>query len=178
MIQLLVLCNLDICGLKNWQIRYLWIPKTQQSIMPFPRIKELIQVFAHFYSFLIKNSFVYTFEIFNFSKTMTITISWPNSPYQGWIGEVLSVYLVLFHQVFSKILNFEEKCDFFLVGGSSIDSWIPFGMFLTSKLNELCRIFTLLMVWPQASKPGKCINVVLQLKLNLHFMLCLGFRFN
>jgi hypothetical protein len=50
--------------------------------MPFPRIKELIQVFAHFYSFFIKNIFVDTFEIFDFSKTMTPTISRPNSPYQ------------------------------------------------------------------------------------------------
>jgi hypothetical protein len=84
--------------------------------MPFPR---LTKDFAHFNSFSIKNKFVDTFKNFTFSKAMASTISGPKPLYQGWIGGVLSVYLAVFHQVFSKIINFIEKSDFFLVGGSN-----------------------------------------------------------
>jgi hypothetical protein len=37
MFQVAFLVSLDICGMKNWEKRYLWIPETQQKILPFPR---------------------------------------------------------------------------------------------------------------------------------------------
>ncbi len=41
--------KLDIYGLKNRLIRYLWILKLMIKHMPFPRFEELIMDFAHFY---------------------------------------------------------------------------------------------------------------------------------
>jgi hypothetical protein len=37
MFQAAFLVSLDICGMKNWENGYLWIPETQQKILPFPR---------------------------------------------------------------------------------------------------------------------------------------------
>jgi len=56
MIQLPILGSLDICAFKNWPMD----TKIQQNILPFPRIRELIQFYDHLYSNLIKNKFVDT----------------------------------------------------------------------------------------------------------------------
>jgi len=53
--------KLDIYGMKNRLIRYLWILKLMIKHMPFPRFKELIMNFAHFYQFMNKTKFVDTF---------------------------------------------------------------------------------------------------------------------
>ncbi len=53
--------KLDMYGMKNRSIRYLWILKLKIKYMPFPRFRELIMDFAHFYLFLIKAKFVDTF---------------------------------------------------------------------------------------------------------------------
>ena len=41
--------KLDIYGMKNRLIRYLWILKLKIKYMPFPRFRELTMDFAHFY---------------------------------------------------------------------------------------------------------------------------------